>query len=277
MMDQSRTGIKQNASGLPGTPSVLLPWLLRRLGSELQFMTYDWLAGLVFFAALSVATALGHFIAFRVPALRKMREMNIEADEPKMARPSYREAVRVNNKAASLQALGFYALIMPFCVSFEAMPFWRYVVDIVAVLMIYDFSYYLTHRFLFHGKLLRKVHALHHQSRTPVHIDAMYVHPIETVIGLALFLFSIPLIAALTGGPLNALSMAVATLIFTQWNTLNHAFVNLPYFPFRAVDRITSIHAAHHVDMNQGNFATITMLYDRLFGTFEEPVSRSTP
>ena len=71
--------------------------------------------------------------------------------------------------------------------------------------------------------------------------------------------------------------MAIATLVFTQANTINHTFVNLPYFPFRALDHHTSIHAAHHVDMNQGNYATLTMLYDRLFGTFEQPVSRTTP
>ena len=143
--------------------------------------------------------------------------------------------------------------------------------------MIFDFFYYLTHRFLFHGKLLRKVHSLHHQARKPTHIDALYVHPLETAIGLCLFLFSIPLVGAIGGAPINAFAAAFATLVFTQWNTLNHAFVNLPYFPFRFIDNITSVHAAHHVDMNHGNYATITMLYDKIFGTYEEPVSRATP
>jgi sterol desaturase/sphingolipid hydroxylase (fatty acid hydroxylase superfamily) len=143
--------------------------------------------------------------------------------------------------------------------------------------MVFDFFYYLTHRFLFHGRALRKVHALHHQARTPTHIDALYVHPLETFIGLALFLGSIPLVAIATGAPLNAFSMAVATLIFTQVNTLNHVWVDLPYFPFKTLDRVTSIHAAHHVDMNRGNYATLTMLYDWALGTLEKPVSRSAP
>ncbi len=38
---------------------------------------------------------------------------------------------------------------------------------------------------------------------------------------------------------------------------------------------MTGVHAAHHVDMNQGNYATLTMGYDWLFGTYEKPVSRS--
>jgi sterol desaturase/sphingolipid hydroxylase (fatty acid hydroxylase superfamily) len=71
--------------------------------------------------------------------------------------------------------------------------------------------------------------------------------------------------------------MAVATLLFTQLNILNHTFVHLPDFPFRTISKITWIHAAHHVNMNKGNYATLTMLYDWMFGTLEKPVARETP
>jgi sterol desaturase/sphingolipid hydroxylase (fatty acid hydroxylase superfamily) len=171
----------------------------------------------------------------------------------------------------------FYLSVLPFSVSLAPRPLWRHVVDIAVVLLVFDLFYYATHRFLFHGRPLRKIHALHHQARTPTHVDAFYVHPVETVIGLALFLFSIPLVAAVAGAPLSAYSMAVATLVFTQVNTLNHTFVHLPYFPWRTLDTLTSLHAAHHVDMNRGNFATLTMLYDWLFGTLERPVHRESP
>ena len=53
--------------------------------------------------------------------------------------------------------------------------------------------------------------------------------------------------------------------------------MNLPYFPWKTLHYVTSVHEAHHVDMNQGNFATLTMLYDWMFGTYEQPVSRSAP
>ena len=71
---------------------------------------------------------------------------------------------------------------------------------------------------------------------------------------------------------------AVATLIFTQLNTLNHVWTKLPdtNWVYRTVDYITGVHHAHHVDMNHGNYATLTMFYDKLFGTFEEPVKRET-
>jgi sterol desaturase/sphingolipid hydroxylase (fatty acid hydroxylase superfamily) len=239
--------------------------------------SYDWIATLVFIGTLLGLTLIGRFLVFRIPDLQRMRELNREADRKKLERKRFREAVEVNNRTGLLTNLVFYAAILPFCVDLEPRPLWRHVADVVAVLMVFDFFYYLTHRFLFHGRLLRKVHALHHQARTPTHIDALYVHPLETFIGLALFLGSIPLIAVLTGGPLNAFSMAVATLVFTQLNIINHVWVDLPRFPFATLDRTTSLHAAHHVDMNRGNFATLTMLYDRLFGTLEAPVSRPAP
>ena len=205
-----------------------------------------------------------------------MRELNQEQDRIKLTRKPFLEATEVSKRAGLITNGIFYIAILPFCLNLEPRPLWRHAVDIAAVLFVFDFFYYLTHRFLFYGNLLRKVHSLHHRALTPTYVDALYVHPLETTIGLGLFLGSIPLIAAFTG-TLHAASMAIATLIFTQINIINHVYVNLPYFPFKTLDYITSIHAAHHVSMKQGNYATLTMIYDWLFGTLEEPVSRPAP
>ena len=240
-------------------------------------MSYDWQAALAFIATLIALTVVGRFLAFKVPALQRMRELNQEADRGKLARARFKAAVKASNTAGLVTNLIFFVALLPLCVSLAPRPLWRHVVDIIVVLMVFDFFYYLTHRFLFHGQGYFRVHSLHHQAHTPTYIDALYVHPLETTIGLVLFLGSIPLVAALSGGALSAFSMAIATLLFTQWNTINHTFVDLPYFPFKAIDQITSLHAAHHVDMNKGNYATLTMLYDWAFGTLEAPVSRSTP
>jgi sterol desaturase/sphingolipid hydroxylase (fatty acid hydroxylase superfamily) len=240
-------------------------------------VSYDWKAAAVFIGlwiALSLLLRLG--IA-QVPALRRMAELNDEVDRKKLARERFRKAVEVNKRAGLITNLVFYAAILPFSVSLEPRPLWRHALDMLAVMLVFDFFYYLTHRFLFHGRPLRRVHALHHQAHQPTHIDAFFVHPLETVIGLGLFLLSIPLIAALSGAPLHAASMALATLIFTQINTLNHVYVNLPYFPFRTITWVTQIHAAHHVDMSRGNYATLTTIYDWLLGTLEKPVGRATP
>ena len=240
-------------------------------------MIYDWKAALVFVATLIGMTWVLRFLIFKIPAYQSMRELNREADRPKLARDKYKKIVKENGTVGLWTNLVFYVAVLPFCVSLDSRPLWGYLLQIVLVLMVFDFFYYLTHRFVFHGKLLLRVHALHHQALKPTYIDALYVHPLETFIGLVLFLGSIPLVAFLFGGPLSAVSIAIATLIFTQVNTLNHVYVNLPRFPFKTVDRITSLHAAHHVNMKQGNFATLTMLYDWLFGTLEKPVSRPAP
>lgn len=240
-------------------------------------MSYDWLAGAVFFISFTAINSVGSWLAFQVPSLRKMWEMNTAADELKLAREPYREAVRINMRAATWQALAFYALVMPFCVSLDPVPAWRFVGDAVAVLLIYDFTYYLTHRFLFHGKPLRRIHALHHRALEPTNIDALYVHPVETLIGQGLFQVAVPLVAVVSGGPLNVFSMVLATLVFVHAGTLNHAWVDLPKFPFRWLQFLTTAHAAHHVDMKHGNYSQITLLFDWLFGTYEKPVVRAAP
>ena len=240
-------------------------------------MSYDWKAALVFLATVIAVTVLGRLAVFRVPAFQRMRELNLAADRVKLSRKRYSDAVRANNRAALATNAAFYVAVLPFCLTLAPIPLWRQAVDALAVLLVFDFFYYLTHRFLFHGRALRKVHALHHQARTPTFADGLFVHPLETAIGLTLFLGSMPLVALVSGGPLGAFSMAAATIVFTQLNTINHCYINLPRFPFRWLSEITWLHAAHHVDMNHGNYATLTMLYDRLFGTFEPPVIRETP
>lgn len=238
-------------------------------------MIYDWKAALAFVGLLTFASILGNYLVFKIPALAEMREVNRSVDKTKLARDSFRAAVTVNNKWGLYTNLVFYATILPFCVGFESRPLWRHVVETLAVLLVFDFMYYLTHRFVFHGTLLRKVHSLHHQARKPTYVDALYVHPLETFIGLSLFLGSIPIVALATGRTLHVVSMVVATLLFTHLNSLNHVYTNLPR-PFRWVNTITGVHAAHHVDMSHGNYATMLMFYDKLFGTYEAPIVRPT-
>jgi sterol desaturase/sphingolipid hydroxylase (fatty acid hydroxylase superfamily) len=224
-----------------------------------------------------VMNLIGRLVAFRVPALAQMRDLNRAADRTKLSKKRFRHAVDVNNRAALITNVVLLIAVLPFSLNLAPRPLWRHAIDVVAVLMVFDFLYYLTHRFAFHGRLLRKVHSLHHQARQPTYIDALYVHPLETAIGLILFVGAIPIVAAVGGEPLHAVAMAVAATVFTNANQINHTFVDLPRFPFKTLDHVTSIHAAHHVDMNRGNFATLTMLYDWAFGTLEKPVSRSAP
>ncbi len=239
-------------------------------------MTYDWMAALANFATVTVLTLIGNKLVFKVPELVDMREQNKVADRPKMARKRYRDWVKINTKVGMYTSLGFTFLVIPWFITMEGVSLGIGVLQVLAILLVFDFMYYLTHRFLFHGKPLRKVHALHHQARTPTYIDSMFVHPLETFIGLNLFHWALPIVSWTLGAPINWAVAATATILFTQLNTVNHAWTNLPRrFPFKTIDYITGVHAAHHIDMNHGNFATLTMMFDWLLGTYEKPVRRA--
>jgi len=231
-------------------------------------MAYDWQAGLVLLVAVIALTKLGKLIAFQVPAIERMREINEEMDAPKRKRGRFQRTAKASANVGLVANVLFFFGVAPFLVTLEPMRWWRFVTDIVLILMVYDFLYYLTHRFVFHGKLLRKVHAVHHEAHHPSHADAYYVHPTETAIGLALY-FGTIVGLGLWLAPFHAATLALNYVIYVQWNVINHTFVDLPYFPFRTLDYVTTKHHKHHENMGRGNYATITMAFDRMFGTLD--------
>ena len=232
-------------------------------------MVYNWQASLLVLVSVIVLTVVGKFLVFRIPALRQAREHNLAEDAVKVAKPKYPPVIQQSKYVGLVLNTLFFVAIAPLVVTLQTQSVWKVLLDIVVILMVYDFFYYLTHRFLFHGQsFLRQVHAVHHQARSPTHIDAFYVHPIETGIGVALFIFTPALLAPFMG-PFHAVTLIVTYIVFVQLNTINHTHVNLPYFPFKTVTWITRKHAVHHENMHKGNFATITLLYDKLFGTLD--------
>jgi sterol desaturase/sphingolipid hydroxylase (fatty acid hydroxylase superfamily) len=229
-------------------------------------MNYDWQAGAALFASVVVLTMLGRWLAFRIPAVQRMREWNRQEDEQRLTKPKYHPILKQNRIIGMVLYGAFFLFVAPFFANLQPVPLWKAVVDIVAVLMVYDFFYYLMHRFLFHGPVMLKIHALHHQARDPSHIDSAYVHPVETVMGTALFLGTVLGMVPVLG-TYNAFTLGVLFVVWVQLNTINHTKCDLPYFPFRMINWLIRKHHIHHENMGMGNYATITMLYDRLFGT----------
>jgi sterol desaturase/sphingolipid hydroxylase (fatty acid hydroxylase superfamily) len=229
---------------------------------------YNWQAGALFFGLIVLLNKLGTYLAFKVPDLQRMREINRAEDRIRLAKDKYPPVVKANQRIGMICYGLFFVGIAPFIVTLEAVPLWRELWASFVLLMVYDFFYYLTHRFLFHGPILLKVHGLHHQARDPSHIDAFYVHPVETVIGTALFMGTFVAVAAWVGG-LHAVTAALVFVLWIQLNTINHTRVDLPYFPFKTLTWITKKHHVHHENMQKGNYATITLLYDKLFGTLD--------
>ena len=230
---------------------------------------YNWQGSLLALSCIVLISKLGKWLIFKNPALAEMRELNRVADKKKWQIEKYPPIVKANQKVGLICNITFFAFILPFCISLDPIPLWQILVESLVALMFYDFFYYLTHRFWFHGNgAMRKVHAVHHQARNPTYLDAHYVHPRETFVGLALYMGSIIVLAAIMG-PFHVATIVLTFLIFFQLNQINHTYVNLPYFPFKTLSWITAKHHIHHENMHKGNYATITLLYDKLFGTLD--------
>jgi sterol desaturase/sphingolipid hydroxylase (fatty acid hydroxylase superfamily) len=141
----------------------------------------------------------------------------------------------------------------------------RLAYEFVAVLLLYDLLYYLAHRYLFHEwKPLASVHAVHHTAKFPRALDSLYIHPVETLIGLALLFVSLWLV-----GPVSVASFALIFLVYSHLNILLHCGLRLPTVLARPLNAMHEKHDRHHVSMKRGNYASITPLPDLLFGTAE--------
>ena len=229
---------------------------------------YDWLGTLVFVATIFALTKLAKWLAFRSQGVRRMREWNRREDKPKKANPKWRPVAKGQQQVGMVVNGGFVLALCPFVVTLEPVAWWRHITDLALVLMVYDFFYYLVHRFVFHGPPMKRLHAVHHQAREPSCCDAFYVDARETCVGLGMFVACLSA-AGLALGGIHAFTMALIYLVYVQLNTINHTKFDLDHFPFRTVDYLTTKHHIHHENMNMGNYGSITPLYDWMFGTLD--------
>jgi sterol desaturase/sphingolipid hydroxylase (fatty acid hydroxylase superfamily) len=213
--------------------------------------------------ALSGALLIGLTLLFRMPVSdsHRIREEPVRTPKgPKFWR------IALFNSALSISLI--YGLTYLFYAAlFYEQPVspWRMLLEGVGILISYDFAYYLVHRFPFHQwRLLRRIHAVHHTVRYPTAYDSLYMHPIENTIGVALLMLCTFLV-----GPVSIYSFAAVFVIYSALNILNHAGFALPFFPFRTLSYLARKHDRHHVSMRSGNYASITPLFDHLFGTAE--------
>jgi sterol desaturase/sphingolipid hydroxylase (fatty acid hydroxylase superfamily) len=147
----------------------------------------------------------------------------------------------------------------------HAAPAWRLLLEVVTVVLVYDFAYYFVHRYPFHEwGILRGVHSVHHAARNPRVIDSLLLHPVETILGLSLFFGSV----ALVGG-VHIYTLGVLFVTYTACNILNHAGIDVDRFPLKTLGLLAAKHDRHHHSMLSGNYASITPLPDIIFGTVE--------
>jgi sterol desaturase/sphingolipid hydroxylase (fatty acid hydroxylase superfamily) len=213
--------------------------------------------------ALSGGLLIGLTLLFRMPVTDDHRIREEPVRTPKD--PKFWRTAVFNSVLSISMVYGLTYLLYAFLFYEEAASPWRMLLEGVGILITYDFAYYLVHRYPFHQwDMLKRVHAVHHTVRYPAAYDSLYMHPLENAIGLALLMLCTFLV-----GPVSIYSFAGVFIVYSSLNILNHAGLDLPFFPFRTLTALARKHDQHHVSMRSGNYASITPLFDLLFGTAE--------
>ncbi len=232
----------------------------------------DWMLSLyVALGALSVFI-LGRYLLLMNPALEQTRELNVAVARERESLGFYPPIQKRSKFWGLLTQLCVFTLVVPFSVTATSQPWWQVLLDIFLILMVYDFFYYLVHRFLFHdgplGAPLKWVHAVHHQMKNPCRMDSAYLHPIETCLGIALYAATFGLLA-LVLGQFHVVTAIVTFVAFSAINQHNHDRMEVDRFPFKYLKYMSDMHHVHHARFTGGNFATISLFYDWLFGTYD--------
>ncbi|GIX31498.1 MAG: hypothetical protein KatS3mg124_1970 [Porticoccaceae bacterium] len=237
---------------------------------------YRWDLSLLALAAVLLVPKLLAPLFRLLPPFREVARLNREREQKQWAKSYYKPVQKRSAFWGMATQLAIFALIIPFVITAEPQPWWRVVRDMVLILMVYDFFYYLTHRFLFHdggfgpGPLVW-VHSVHHQQKDPCRRDASYLHPIEVSMGLGLYGLTIGLLGALLGD-FHLVTIVVTWLAFSEINLINHDLMpadKFNRFPWNYLKYASHMHHVHHSSFASGNYATISLLYDWLFGTYD--------
>jgi sterol desaturase/sphingolipid hydroxylase (fatty acid hydroxylase superfamily) len=173
----------------------------------------------------------------------------------------------VNIAVSSVLSLGIVFgltyLIYPYTFHTDPTPAWKILLQIFAILLVYDFAYYFLHRAMHHKKLMRLVHAVHHRVRNPTAMESFYLHPVELFAGLALLMACTWLV-----GPVHGYAFAAVFFLHSSLNIVVHSGMISGSKWLGFIDHLTRKHHVHHMDDFAKNYASLTPLPDMLFGTY---------
>jgi sterol desaturase/sphingolipid hydroxylase (fatty acid hydroxylase superfamily) len=144
-------------------------------------------------------------------------------------------------------------------------PVWLMVAQGVAILVVYDFTYYGLHRLMHVKPVMRLVHGVHHRARYPSALESLYLSPIELFLGLAFLMGSTYVVSLF--GPVHYLAFGAAFFVYSTLNIVIHSGMIFPHRAFFVVNLLTKKHHEHHFGDFGRNYASISPLPDLLFGT----------
>lgn len=137
--------------------------------------------------------------------------------------------------------------------------------SIPIAVIIHDFYFYWTHRFMHLPGVFERVHKVHHLSTNPSPLSAFAFHPIEAVIEAGAVVLIVLLI------PIHPIALAITMLYSILTNVMGHMGYELlprgmaanPWLNW--INTATS-HNQHHRTYTS-NYGLYSLVWDRLFGT----------
>lgn len=152
----------------------------------------------------------------------------------------------------------------------DQLSFGNTIIAIYLVFLIDDFIYYWAHRAMHLPSLYRYIHKHHHRQALPHrgYFDAANEHPVEQVIGLSALMAAFHLVNELSPWGLHAFTVAIFFLLYASVAFLNHTEYDVQFGPLFLGYSVRA-HETHHRIPNKC-YAQNTMIWDKLFGTFQE-------
>ncbi|MBK6380800.1 MAG: sterol desaturase family protein [Chitinophagaceae bacterium] len=139
-------------------------------------------------------------------------------------------------------------------------PIW---LQSIEVLFVSDFLIYWGHRLQHKVDFLWRFHKVHHSAEQLDWLAAHREHPIDSIYTVGL----INLPAVIMGFDLEALAVLVA--FRGIWAIYIHSNVRLPIGPLKILIGSPELHHWHHdIERDAGNYANISPIMDKLFGTY---------
>ena len=138
--------------------------------------------------------------------------------------------------------------------------------SLVLAVLLADFTYYWEHRIAHEVRLLWTQHAVHHSSRDYNIVTGIRFGPLE---GVWSFVAHIPMV--LLGFPPELIFSGI--IIVLAYQTWIHTELIGKLGPLERVLNTPSHHRVHHGSDDKyldRNYGGITIIWDRLFGTFQE-------
>ncbi|MGB5007955.1 MAG: sterol desaturase family protein [Ferruginibacter sp.] len=145
----------------------------------------------------------------------------------------------------------------------QKQPIWLQAIE---VLFLSDFLIYWGHRFQHKVDFLWRFHKVHHSAEQLDWLAAHREHPLDSIYTVGL----INLPAFIMGFNLEALAVIVA--FRGIWAIYIHSNVRLPIGPLKILIGSPELHHWHHdIERDAGNYANISPVMDKLFGTYTCP------